>query len=136
MTHSEIVTPDMLNSVMSFEHVIRVNEDGTVSGVEEFFYFEVGTDLGDDGIWHAHESLPEGWSLMSGYTGQYGYNGPHMHQSEFIGGRMARDILETPGLYVVLEVTPNCNYTEDDCNEDDGCNCEATEWVVATKPLD
>jgi hypothetical protein len=116
--------------------VIEVHADGTVTDVDEYYYFEVREELGEDGIWHASESLPEGWELMRGYTGQYGYNGPHMHQSEYIGGRMARDILETPGLYVSLMVTPDCGYTEDFCNEYDGCQCEPTGWVVATKPAE
>lgn len=50
------------------------------------------------------------WEFFStGYTGQYGYNGPVMHDSEFLGGRLARDILETPGVYVLCPV-----YWEDD----------------------
>lgn len=133
---SKAIAPEDLNSVMEFDHVIRVNADGTISDVEEYYYFELSTDLGEDGIWHPSESLPEGWSLMNGYSGQQGYAGPHMHQSEYIGGRMARDILETPGLYVALYVTANCGYTEEGCTEEDGCYCEETEWAVAFKPAE
>lgn len=45
------------------------------------------------------------WEQFSGgYTGQYGYNGAVMHASEYLGGRLATDILATPGTYVVCAV--------------------------------
>jgi hypothetical protein len=46
-----------------------------------------------------------GWDgLMTGYTGQYGYNGPVMHESEYIGGRLSESILALPGWYVAVVV--------------------------------
>ena len=48
---SESVKPENLNGVMSFEHVIRVNADGTVDGVEESFYFEAEHVLEDAQTW-------------------------------------------------------------------------------------
>lgn len=130
------VTAENLNYVMSFDHVIRVNEDGTVSDVEESYYFDVRTYKGDDEVWTTEYVLPEGWTVMNGYSGQQGYAGPDMHQSEYISGGMARDILATPGLYVALTVEADCGYTEDGCDEESGCNCEPESWVVATKPAD
>lgn len=56
------------------------------------------------------EILSDDWEAFSaGYTGQWGYNGPVMHQSEFIGGALADDILSSPGMYVVctVEVLPS-----------------------------
>jgi hypothetical protein len=45
------------------------------------------------------------WEAFSvGYTGQWSYNGAVMHASEYLGGRLADDILETPGVYVVVAV--------------------------------
>jgi hypothetical protein len=44
------------------------------------------------------------WEPLSGYTGQYGYNGAVMHASEYLGGRLAADILDDPGVYVVVTV--------------------------------
>jgi hypothetical protein len=80
---------------MEFDHVIQVHPDGTL------------TDAPDDV--HAPELDAEndtvsgdGWSLLRGFTGQHGYSGPIMHDSEFIGGGLARHILETPGYYVAL----------------------------------
>jgi hypothetical protein len=132
------VTAENLNEVMEFDHVIEVHEDGTVTDSEESPYFELYYLLADaeTGLWEFHSSLPEGWELMTGYTGQYGYNGPCMHASEFIGGRMARDILETPGLYVVLIVESDCGLTEEYCNAEDGCQCEPESWAVAHKPAE
>lgn len=46
----------------------------------------------------------DGWTLLSGFTGQYGYRGPVMHASETIGGGLARHILSTPGDYAVATV--------------------------------
>ena len=132
------VTAENLNNVMEFDHVIEVKADGTVADVEESFYFDVTTyqQEGQEGHWETSYDLPEGWHVMNGYSGQHGYSGPDMHRSEYIGGRMARDILETPGLYVALVVEANCGYMEDGCNEEDGCYCEPDGWVVATKPAE
>jgi hypothetical protein len=87
------VTPDKLSDLMDFDHVIRVHPNGTVTEPAGVYAPEL------DG-----ETPEPGWRLLAGYTGQYGYNGPIMHSSEFIGGRLARDILDTPGLYVALVV--------------------------------
>lgn len=43
------------------------------------------------------------WEAITGYSGQHGYSGPCMHPSEFLGGRMAGDVLDTPGVYVLVE---------------------------------
>lgn len=99
------VTPETLNSVMEFDHIIRVAEDGTVSDTD----MSVGSteayfDLNVDSNGNDEFEMSAGWTLLQGYTGQHGYNGPVMHPSEFIGGRMARDILSTPGYYVALVV--------------------------------
>jgi hypothetical protein len=60
--------------------------------------------------------------LLDGFSGQYGYSGPIMHPSEFIGGGMERHIRETPGLYVAVVVT--------DLDVDDGDD-DAVGWAVA-----
>lgn len=46
----------------------------------------------------------DGWQALTGYTGQYGYDGAVMHPSEYIGGTLADDILATAGTYVVVAV--------------------------------
>jgi hypothetical protein len=133
------VTAENLNSVMEFYHVIRVNADGTVTDrVEDAPYFDEALRSylvnADEYRWETEVNLPDGWSLMNGYSGQHGYSGPEMHVSEFIGGRMARDILETPGDYVALVVESDCGGVLEMCSEEDGCNCEPDGWAVAHKP--
>lgn len=85
------VSVDELNDVMSMDHVIRVWPDGTVSEPRDVH----APDL-DDG------EVSGAWDLMNGYSGQYGYSGPLMHQSEYIGGGLARDILAAPGWYAAV----------------------------------
>lgn len=94
-----------LNDVMEFERVIQVHRDGTVTTLNDVWAPEMhdGEVQGYDHI----DSQPNGWRLMTGYTGQHGYHGPNMHASEFIGGTMARDILATPGIYVALVDYPS-----------------------------
>lgn len=104
-----------LDGMMELDHVVRVHADGTGTDAEPGIYApELYHDDNDD-----YGPLLSNWSLMTGYTGQYSYSGPVMHSSEFIGGRMAEDILAAPGLYVsvVVEVL--------DCEECDADICGA-----------
>lgn len=67
----------------------------TLAGTTSQPYFEEDPH-GDD------HSLETGWELLTGFTCQYGYSGPGMHSSEYVGGGLAQHILDTPGLYTVL----------------------------------
>jgi len=140
MREGQKVTEENLNSVMEFDHVIRVHADGTVTDSPERVYFDeaVRSYLVNPETWEWEDeiNLPEGWSLLSGFTGQYSYNGPVMHPSEYIGGGIARYILETPGDYVALVMESDCGYTQEFCSEESGCDCEPAGWVVATKPAE
>lgn len=107
------VNADNLNEVMSFDHVIRVMEDGTVdtnpanAPIEPQITMLVdddGQQVGGDEDLEGLKGHRYPWELMTGYTGQYGYNGPVMHVSETISGGLARDILNTPGYYVALVI--------------------------------
>lgn len=134
-----------LNTLMEFDHVIRVihigdSEQPEVIVIDAGGYSpELYMDLDSDG-----QLLPgsdaelnrqansAGWDLMRGYTGQYGYDGPVMHASEFIGGYLEDAILAQPGLYVVTEprgLAPD-NLPEDvrDEIEQDGIG-----WVVCRR---
>jgi hypothetical protein len=121
----QAVTPDQLNAVMEFDRVIRVEPDDTVT-----------TDVKSDATWTCPypPDLYDGhltggsarWSLMSGYTNQQG-GGDVLHNSEFIGGGLARDILATPGLYVAVVANWSCEE-----HPDDECECDTMEgWGVA-----
>ena len=45
-----------------------------------------------------------GWELVSGFTGQHGYDGPVMHESEYMGGGIVQYTMGTPGIYAVQYV--------------------------------
>lgn len=112
-------TNTALNDLMEFEHVIHIHPDRTYTEPEMTHAPEIVITLNDDGqisddaeqemIRHAES---QGWDLMTGYTGQYGYRGPIMHPSEYVGGGLADDILESPGMYVVVEVTGLPSHTD------------------------
>lgn len=100
------ITRDNLNDIMSFDHVIHVHADGSVTdGPDNLWAPEVTVD-DQDAINPLHVSSQEGitWDLLTDYTGQYGYRGPLMHSSEYIGGKLADGILSRPGYYVAVEV--------------------------------
>ena len=78
---------------VDFDSVFTVNEDGTVTERNDLY----APDLFEDEIGSSK------WSFFShGYTGQYGCNGPIMHNSEYLGGALLEDILNAPGTYVLV----------------------------------
>ena len=51
------------------------------------------------------EVLSDEWEAWStGMCNQWGYTGPIMHPSEYLGGGMAQTLLDEPGTYVITEV--------------------------------
>lgn len=120
-----IVTADKLNDLMGFDHVILVHDDGSVSEPTGIYAPDLNAINDGDGS-HTAETDPElqrqasdhGWTLESGWTGQYSYSGPCMHPSEFIGGGLAEHILATPGYWVAVVV-----YEDDDSDPE--------HWAVA-----
>ncbi|QNJ57168.1 hypothetical protein L3Y21_gp098 [Gordonia phage Rabbitrun] len=124
-----LARPRALTDVMEFGHPITVLPDGRVFDASRF-----GVDAPEsayDGSDDEHEFVhvegweEQGWELLRNWTGQYGYNGPVMHPSEFIGGRLAAHILTNPGHYVAIVV-----------NGDDPDDDEPTGWAIAHKSLD
>ena len=109
-----------LNSYMDLDNVIRSNGDGTFEDVSEYapevYLFET-----ESGTWEL-EKLYGGWQFLTGFSGQYGYDGPLMHASEYIGGGLAEHIAEVPGLYVATVAYP-LPLDEDGDHEPDS-------WVV------
>lgn len=100
---------DELNSLMTIGRVVHVHADGTVTGAPGIHAPECYCAvLADGSVTDAaerdmmSEAQSEGWTIESGWTGQYGYRGALMHPSEFIGGCLADHILETPGYWVAL----------------------------------
>ncbi len=127
MTGRRTITPDKLNDVMEFDRVIRVDSDGTVSyaSAEGAYAPELCAVTDGDGS-HTSDTDPDlcrqaadqGWTLLSGWTGQYGYSGVCMHPSEVIGGSLAEHILATPGYWVTVVI-----YEDDDSDPE--------HWAVA-----
>lgn len=124
-----------LNDLMEIGHVIRV-QDGVASdeGIDrtrremwapECIYY--GFDGGK-----AHIEPGQGWTLLEGYTGQHGYSGPIMHSSEYVGGRLERDILARNGYYVALV----CEVIDDPDWDYSVENPEPAGWAVAYRPLE
>lgn len=120
------------------DHVLTVHPGGRVEEARGLHTDElgfIGTD--EDGqILDEHEDgwvrdLNErGWEPVTGCSGQYGYAGPIMHPSEFLGGSMAERLAMTPGTYAVVMVEADEDGERDACgwallrridgNRDDG----------------
>jgi hypothetical protein len=115
-----------LSDIMDFDHVIEVCADGTVRDApyppESGMY--APTLLGGE-----LEAEAGHWTLLDGYSGQCGYNGPVMHPSEYIGGRMERDILAEPGHYVVIAAYWTPGGDEDNCDLMIGEGWAVARWI-------
>jgi hypothetical protein len=86
------VTAETLSDAVEFDSPFRVYEGGKIGDAEDIYAPELM-----DG-----ELLGDGWAFISGYSGQDGYSGPIMHSSEYLGGKMAQDVLDEPGLYCMV----------------------------------
>ena len=123
-----------LNFIMEIDHVIRVDADGNVwdEGLPESVQWWA-PDL-HDGVLDQHPDRA-GWEFFSaGYTRQDHYSGPIMHDSESVGGTLARDILAQPGYYVAVANYVSTHHDDDDCTGD--CDSEPEGWAVAFKELE
>jgi len=102
-----------LNKIVEFDSAFRVDEEGNVICADGIYAPDVYVVTDKDGqiIGGAHIS-GEGWTFVYGYSQQDSYGGPIMHPSEFLGGRMAQDVLDAPGVYVLCEVID-----PDDCED-------------------
>jgi hypothetical protein len=74
-----------------FEHPFRVTERGTIADDVAGIY---APHVLDERV----ESTS--WEPVTGYSGQDRYAGPVMHDSEYLGDGMLRDMLANPGIYV------------------------------------
>lgn len=108
-----------LNAIMEFDCPVEVKDNGRVLPRHDLY----APDLLDEQI------SSDEWEFFStGYTGQYGYNGPIMHNSEFIGGRLETDILSNPGIYVVVAAYWSPDETEPPYA--DNAESEIEGWAV------
>lgn len=85
---------ETLSDAMDFDHPIEVLADGTWRDAPDGIY---GPELRDE------QPDSDRWELVTaGLTGQHGYDGPILHNSEQIAGAVERRVLERPGIYVAL----------------------------------
>lgn len=112
ITARTYATPGTLNRQVEFDSpftVLPADEDGNVeitdgpAGVYAPEVYDVVT---------VADFTDPAWELVTGYSGQHGYPGPIMHDSETLSGGMARDVLATPGTYVVVAAYYTCTDTE------------------------
>ena len=85
-----------LDEIMSLDHVIRVNPDGTITEkVPGVYAPELVMGTADDdchSILAEHEAAyiaeakQQGWTILTGRSGQDRYKGLVMHTSESVGG--------------------------------------------------
>ena len=119
----QIVTAEELNRFVEFNIQFIVNEDGTVEMSANFEPDEVIGNYPE----HGNVFISDGWTARSyGYTGQYGYAGPVMHESEQLSGRIADDILSEPCEYCICEVS----YFPEDDHDQEEYEMEHEGWIV------
>lgn len=101
--------PGSLSYVLDFDHVIALSAAGVISDAPAGVYAPECYEPAPDSI-----DAGDGWELItSGLTGQYGYNGPWLHDSEVIAGGVARRVLDHAsdhdgGLYVAVYASYSC----------------------------
>ena len=101
-----------LSDAMDFGHVVHVDEHGLVThpawgiAAPEVVYVDLDTDGRMTEL--TGDPVTAEWAdwrcITWGMSGQDRYDGPIMHESETIGGRLAEHILSTPGYYVAVIV--------------------------------
>jgi hypothetical protein len=110
---------------VEFDHPFVINGDDVEDAPSSIYapsvYHQDGTpDVMIDG---------DGWETVSdGWTGQYGYRGPVMHASEFVGSGIAEDLTDPdrfdPGTIFVMCVVEVIDDAESD---------EPAGWIMLRK---
>ena len=112
---------------IEFDHPFTIL-NGEVCDVPGVWAPEVSSYELEDGCWSEAELDDSvNWEMVShGWTGQYGYNGPVMHNSEYIGDRIAERLAEMAEDYKAFAVIAvSCIPLDEDAESDlDG-------WVIA-----
>lgn len=76
------------------DSVFFVTAGAILHGPPGVYAPEVYNDETEDITIDGRSVVDSGWTPLTGYTGQHGYRGAVMHTSEYIGGRLAEDIIE------------------------------------------
>ena len=99
-----------LNLMTEFDNVFYSDGKGHLTKAPDVSEpYEWPTYYGDDEVTDEElfaDIVSQGWTPLKGFSGQWGYNGPVMHVSEFIGVGCGMHcyILETEGYYVCVPV--------------------------------
>ena len=122
---------DALAKIADFDHVFMVSRTGDVGEqTTNLHYAPEAVDVDQNA------TELDGWQLpLSGLTGQYGYHGPWLHDSEVIAGGVAEAVLSMPGYWVAI-YGQHSAFDPDDSNYDfaeDGTEIEG--WTLAYKPF-
>lgn len=121
MPYTSTPERDALERIAEFDHPFTVGPAGELADAPagiyapEIYHDDAGDITGAGSMWEA----------LTGYTSQHGYRGAVMHSSEFLGGRLADDILSTPGVYVVVTVDVLPHVTYPHTWSDSGARCTA-----------
>jgi hypothetical protein len=94
MTRREIDGLGVEINRQEFDHVFLVTRRGVQDGPDGIYAPSVYHDDFDDITIDGVPPADSDWRALRGYTGQYLYSGAVMHPSEFIGGRLAADIVD------------------------------------------
>jgi hypothetical protein len=113
-----------LVNAVEFDHPFTIR-DGAVVDVPGVWAPTATSVEREDGTWSEAELDSADWTLVShGWTGQDSYSGPTMHNSEFIGERIAERLAELAEDYRAFAVLAV------DCEDLTG-ERELDGWVVA-----
>ena len=88
----------LLDNSIEFDSAFIVLPNGEYSETGEYVP-NVYNDAETDVIIESSE-----WEALTGYTGQYGYNGAVLHSSEYFGGGLLKDVSEDLGGVYALTV--------------------------------
>jgi hypothetical protein len=109
-----MLTRDDLDSRMEWDSFYRI-VNGELIRVDEYpcpSVYWISETSSIDGKSHVEidGTAPDGYTmtLLNGFSGQYSYNGPVMHPSEYVGGGLASFMLENMSsegcLYAITEI--------------------------------
>ncbi|MHB8415615.1 MAG: hypothetical protein ACYDB1_09575 [Acidiferrobacteraceae bacterium] len=92
MRNIKKVTPETLSRAVEFDCAFEVLYGDRICEPRDVLY---APDV-LDGVLES-----DAWEFVDGFSGQDSYSGPIMHESEYLGGGMARFVLDNPGVYVM-----------------------------------
>lgn len=132
---------EALSRIADFDHIFCVDVHGNVFEPSYTGYWAPQAyDI--DSHATAIEWGNEEWQLpLSGLTGQHGYDGPWLHDSEQIQGGVAEHVLAMPGYWVAIyaQHSPECEHVVPtdgpDCTCTDDAETTIEGWTMAHIPF-